>query len=112
MTFLAACISGPDTTTSSAASVSGNGAAAGAASGTDKKTTVCHIPPGNPANWHYISVGNPAVDAHLAHGDKIGACAEIDGPGTNINTNTTGTGNTNTTGGSDPTLDPNAPVGN
>ena len=39
-----------------------------------KKTTVCHIPPGNPANAHTICVGNPAVPAHLAHGDHLGEC--------------------------------------
>ena len=39
-----------------------------------KKTTVCHIPPGNPANEHTICVGDPAVKAHLAHGDKLGSC--------------------------------------
>lgn len=38
------------------------------------KTTVCHIPPGNPANKHTICVGNPAVPAHLAHGDFLGSC--------------------------------------
>jgi hypothetical protein len=40
-----------------------------------KKTTVCHIPPGNPANAHTICVGNPAVPAHLDHGDFVGTCA-------------------------------------
>jgi hypothetical protein len=40
-----------------------------------KKTTICHIPPGNPANAHTICVGNAAVPAHVAnHGDSIGAC--------------------------------------
>jgi hypothetical protein len=39
-----------------------------------KKTTICHIPPGNPANAHTLCVGNPAVPAHLAHGDHTGAC--------------------------------------
>jgi hypothetical protein len=39
-----------------------------------KKTTVCHIPPGNPANEHTICVGNAAVPAHLAHGDNLGSC--------------------------------------
>jgi hypothetical protein len=39
-----------------------------------KKTTVCHIPPGNPANEHTICVGNAAVPAHLAHGDALGSC--------------------------------------
>jgi len=39
-----------------------------------KKTTVCHIPPGNPANAHTICVGNAAVPAHLDHGDFVGTC--------------------------------------
>ena len=39
-----------------------------------KKTTICHIPPGNPANQHTLCVGNAAVPAHLAHGDHVGAC--------------------------------------
>ena len=39
-----------------------------------KKTTVCHIPPGNPSNEHTICVGNAAVVAHLAHGDVLGSC--------------------------------------
>ena len=42
------------------------------------KVTLCHIPPGNPANAHTISVGAPAVPAHLAHGDYLGPCH---GPG-------------------------------
>ncbi len=40
------------------------------------KVTICHIPPGNPANAHTITVGAPAVRAHLAHGDHLGACVE------------------------------------
>jgi len=40
-----------------------------------KKTTICHIPPGNPANAHTICVGNAAVPAHLDHGDFVGTCA-------------------------------------
>jgi hypothetical protein len=43
-----------------------------------KKTTVCHIPPGNPSNAHTICVGNPAVPAHLAHGDFLGTCSCTD----------------------------------
>jgi hypothetical protein len=39
-----------------------------------KKATVCHVPPGNPANEHTICVGTAAVDAHLAHGDHLGSC--------------------------------------
>ena len=30
-----------------------------------EKVTLCHIPPGNPSKAHIISVGAPAVDAHL-----------------------------------------------
>src|SRR5690349_2407172 len=45
-----------------------------------KKTTVCHIPPGNPGNAHTICVGNDAVPAHLDHGDFLGTCT-CDGGG-------------------------------
>jgi len=42
-----------------------------------KKTTICHIPPGNPANAHTLCVGNAAVAAHLRnHGDSLGACVK------------------------------------
>src|SRR5689334_532336 len=40
----------------------------------EKKVTLCHYPPGNPANYHTISVGEAAVSAHVGHGDEIGAC--------------------------------------
>lgn len=39
-----------------------------------KKTTICHVPPGNPDNAHTLCVGNAAVRAHVDHGDSIGAC--------------------------------------
>ncbi|HEY0714210.1 MAG TPA: hypothetical protein VGF45_16125 [Polyangia bacterium] len=40
-----------------------------------KKTTICHVPPGNPANAHTICIGNAAVKAHLAHHDDyLGPC--------------------------------------
>lgn len=45
----------------------------------NNKTTICHIPPGNPANAHTISVGNGAVNAHLNHGDYLGPCDFSDG---------------------------------
>ena len=46
-----------------------------AAASPDGKVTICHIPPGNPANAHTITVGIAAVPAHLAlHGDTIGEC--------------------------------------
>ena len=38
------------------------------------KIAICHIPPGNPSKAHTITVGGPAVDRHLAHGDVIGSC--------------------------------------
>jgi hypothetical protein len=41
----------------------------------DKKTTICHLPPGNPANAHTLCIGNPAVAAHLQnHHDYLGPC--------------------------------------
>ena len=39
-----------------------------------KKVLVCHLPPGNPSNCHTLSIGAPAVRAHLAHGDFLGPC--------------------------------------
>ena len=40
-----------------------------------KKTTICHIPPGNPANAHTLCVGNAAVPAHVQnHHDTLGVC--------------------------------------
>jgi len=41
----------------------------------NEKVTICHIPPGNPANAHSITVSINAVPAHLAHGDAIGQCS-------------------------------------
>lgn len=37
----------------------------------DKKITICHIPPGNPANMHEITISVNALQAHLDHGDII-----------------------------------------
>ncbi|PKN54934.1 MAG: hypothetical protein CVU56_23935 [Deltaproteobacteria bacterium HGW-Deltaproteobacteria-14] len=41
------------------------------------KFEVCHVPPGNAANFHTITVSANAVDKHLAHGDFLGACDEF-----------------------------------
>lgn len=41
----------------------------------EKKVTLCHIPPGDPAHPQTLSVAEAAVRAHLAHGDQVGACA-------------------------------------
>ncbi len=38
------------------------------------KVVICHYPPGNPGNRHTLEVGQPAVSAHLAHGDTLGPC--------------------------------------
>lgn len=39
--------------------------------------TICHYPPGNPENAKTLTVGAPAVDAHVRnHGDTIGPCSE------------------------------------
>jgi hypothetical protein len=42
----------------------------------EDKVTVCHVPPGNPANAHTICVGAPAVKAHLAKGSYLGPCKD------------------------------------
>jgi hypothetical protein len=45
--------------------------------GNTKKTTICHIPPGNPGNAHTLCIGNPAVAPHLQHhGDYLGPCKD------------------------------------
>ena len=38
------------------------------------QVTICHRPPGNPENTQTITVGAPALPAHLAHGDTLGPC--------------------------------------
>jgi len=45
-----------------------------------EKVTICHVPPGNPGNAQIITVGAPAVAAHLAHGDALGPCVPIGPP--------------------------------
>ena len=42
--------------------------------GNEQRVVLCHVPSGNPDNPHAITVGAPAVDAHLAHGDYLGEC--------------------------------------
>jgi hypothetical protein len=39
------------------------------------KVKVCHVPPGNPSNFHTITVSENAVQAHLGHGDLLGECS-------------------------------------
>ena len=38
------------------------------------KIEVCHFPPGNPDNFHTITISEKAFSAHLAHGDLGEAC--------------------------------------
>lgn len=38
------------------------------------KVQICHLPPGNLANFHTITVSESALPAHLAHGDLAGSC--------------------------------------
>ena len=38
------------------------------------RTTICHMPPGNPGNAHTLGIGDGGVADHLAHGDCLGAC--------------------------------------
>ncbi|MGZ5278875.1 MAG: hypothetical protein ACXWC9_02970 [Pseudobdellovibrionaceae bacterium] len=41
---------------------------------------ICHKPPGNPSNSHNLMMkSSGSVQAHLAHGDSLGACAETPG---------------------------------
>ena len=68
-------VTGPDPDRSAAA-VAGEDQGGMAAEGVEK-VTICHIPPGNPENAHTITVGAPAVEAHVTqHGDSIGECEE------------------------------------
>jgi hypothetical protein len=47
----------------------------------DGKITLCHVPPGNPANAHTITVGGPAWNGHRNHkGDYLGPCQGAGGP--------------------------------
>ena len=43
----------------------------------EEKITICHIPPGNNGNPQTIEIPLSAWPAHQAHGDKLGACAEV-----------------------------------
>lgn len=49
------------------------------------KCTICHAPPGNPANAKTLTIGCSAVDAHLRNhpGDCLGPCPCQPTPKTN-----------------------------
>lgn len=38
------------------------------------KIEICHFPPGNPGNWHTITINDTALPAHQAHNDLVGSC--------------------------------------
>jgi hypothetical protein len=42
--------------------------------GNNPKIAICHLPPGNPSNAQTLCIAYPAVNAHLNHGDYLGAC--------------------------------------
>ena len=52
--------------------------AVSAFSGSEEQVTICHFPPGNPANVQIITVGASAVPDHVRNhaGDKVynGSC--------------------------------------
>ena len=70
--------------------------------------TLCHIPPGNPDNAHTLTVGAPAVNAHLRHGDRLGACEGSSEPDAGTPPPTTDGGSSGG-GGSDPVPDAGSP---
>ena len=50
--------------------------AAPASAGPPAKVELCHVPPGNPANAHTITVSERAAESHLNNhsGDHLGPC--------------------------------------
>src|SRR3569623_3550059 len=66
-----------------------------------KKTTVCHVPPGNPGNAHTICVGTAAVPAHLDHGDFLGTCACTGGTDAGLDSGDGSGGGSGSDGGGD-----------
>lgn len=75
------------------------------------KVTLCHYPPGNPANAHTLSVGAAAWPAHERHGDTLGPCewsGEPDAGGGEPDPDTDGGAAPDAGGGTEP--DAGAPV--
>lgn len=49
--------------------------------GGQPKVTLCHVPPGDPGHAVTLTLGFPALDAHLEHhGDYLGACRPVTPP--------------------------------
>jgi hypothetical protein len=64
-----------------------------------KMVTICHVPPGNPANAHTITVGEAAAQRHLEQhpGDTMGSCQTSPTTTTSTSTSTTSTSSTTST---------------
>lgn len=81
-TFFTACVTSPNEESSLDASLRLKGAPEESAPSDSSKVRgagtakvdICHLPPGNPENVQRITVGSPAYDAHMAHGDH--ACED------------------------------------
>jgi outer membrane biosynthesis protein TonB len=61
--------------------------ATGGGNDNEKKTTICHVPPGNPGNAHTITISDNALKAHLGDneqglhgGDYRGECRPVSTP--------------------------------
>ncbi|MCB0400723.1 MAG: hypothetical protein KDD41_01445 [Flavobacteriales bacterium] len=63
--------------------------------GSNKKITICHIPPGNTGNPQTIEIPESAWAAHEAHGDTKGSCQPAANPGGNNGGGNSGGGNNN-----------------
>jgi len=63
--------------------------------GEGPKVTICHVPAGNPENAQTLSVGAPAVSAHLDNhpGDHLGECAEASSGSSSSGSSSSGSGN-------------------
>ncbi len=59
------------------------------------RVTVCHIPPGNPAAKHTLTISRNALNAHLAHGDVLGTCEDQKGKGPDKKNDNKGKGSGN-----------------
>jgi hypothetical protein len=64
-----------------------------------KLVTICHVPPGNPANAHTITVGEAAAQRHLEQhpGDTMGSCQTSPTTTTSTSTSTSTTTPTTST---------------
>src|SRR5215203_4106696 len=62
-----------------------------------QNTGVCHIPPGNPEEAHFIPNSDPSFPAHEAHGDPVTTPEECEDIATTTTTDTTAPTTTDTT---------------